>query len=292
MKADFKVIQPIPSLRTPHVIAVLKPWIDAGSVGSLVIDKLERIFGGVDMAKLSEPGKYFDFTRYRPVVGYKEGSREIIIPNTRLTWAKTGKGPDYIFLHMLEPHNRGEEYVTKIWRFLEKLNLRRYLLVGGFYDMVPHTRPLLVSGTASGRRSEAALQKLGVTETPYEGPSSICNLIAIEAEKAGIETMSLMVHLPSYTELEEDYAGTVTLLRILNQLYKIPLDETDTQLMEAQLKGIEAAVQQNNNLQGMVSYFEQQYDEREKTGITCDESHFSPEVDKFLRQMEKRFQNP
>ena len=65
---EFEIQEPLPALREPHVIASLTPWIDAGSVGSLSIERLERYMRAEDMGGLATPGRYFDFTRYRPVV--------------------------------------------------------------------------------------------------------------------------------------------------------------------------------------------------------------------------------
>ena len=42
---EFELNEPLPGLRNPHVIASLTPWIDAGSVGSLSLERLERFMG-------------------------------------------------------------------------------------------------------------------------------------------------------------------------------------------------------------------------------------------------------
>ena len=84
---DYILEEPLPELRNPHVIASLRPWVDAGSVGSLVLDKLERHFDAQDLGKFENPGRYFDFTRYRPVVFYIDGNRETTLPNSYLRYA-------------------------------------------------------------------------------------------------------------------------------------------------------------------------------------------------------------
>ena len=30
---DFEIVEPVPELKDPHVLAVLRPWIDVGNVG-------------------------------------------------------------------------------------------------------------------------------------------------------------------------------------------------------------------------------------------------------------------
>jgi hypothetical protein len=55
----FELVEPLPELRNPHVIASLTPWIDAGSVGSLTIERIERFMDAEDLGKLATPGTYF-----------------------------------------------------------------------------------------------------------------------------------------------------------------------------------------------------------------------------------------
>ena len=78
----FELQEPLPTLRSPHLISMLKPWIDVGSVGTLSLTFLEERFGAVELGRLQQPGRFYDFTRYRPTIVWKEGQREYILPNT------------------------------------------------------------------------------------------------------------------------------------------------------------------------------------------------------------------
>jgi hypothetical protein len=286
---NLDVNQPLPELKAPHVIAMLRPWLDAGSVGTLILQRLETRFGAREFARLSRPGNFYDFTRYRPI-SYNQGkTRRLLIPNTTVSYAHGDGGNDFIFLHLLEPHMFGEAFTNSIWNLLKKLEIRRYCLVGSFYDMVPHTRPILISGGASGRNSTTNLQKMGVRQSNYEGPTTICNLISQRAERAGVEIISLLAHLPNYTEMEEDYSGTVALLHLLHYLYDIPVDESDIKAGEAERKNLDAAVSQGEQLKTLVSQLEADYDSRIDSGGGGQESNLSPEINKFLKEMEKKF---
>ena len=98
----FELVEPLPELREPHVIASLTPWIDAGSVGSLTLERLERSMGAHELGHLATPGDYFDFTRYRPVTYYQDGQRRMKIPNADLRYSTGPHDIDFIFLHMLD----------------------------------------------------------------------------------------------------------------------------------------------------------------------------------------------
>jgi len=53
----FELSEPLPELRQPHALAMLRPWIDVGSVGALTILALESYFGAKELGKLARPGK-------------------------------------------------------------------------------------------------------------------------------------------------------------------------------------------------------------------------------------------
>jgi hypothetical protein len=84
----FEIQEPFPQLQDPHVISLLLPWVDAGGVGTLALNKLERYFNAQELGKLSTPGAFFDFTRYRPVTHSVEGSRMTTIPNSHIYYAR------------------------------------------------------------------------------------------------------------------------------------------------------------------------------------------------------------
>src|ERR671927_1734098 len=97
----FEVVEPVPELREPHALVMIRPWVDVGSVGSLTLRQLERHFRGEQLGKLARPGTFFDFTRYRPTVRIVGGQREITYPNTVVNYAQLETGPGLLFLHVL-----------------------------------------------------------------------------------------------------------------------------------------------------------------------------------------------
>ncbi len=223
----FEVKEPIPELKDPHVLAILRPWIDVNNVGSLTLEGLEAQLGAKELACFARPGNFFDFTRYRPVLYLEGNARRIKIPNVTLTYALRERGNDFLFLHLLEPHSLSEVYVDSVLRLFQTLQVKRYCLLGSMYDTVPHTKPLLVSGRATGIGAEQDLKRAGVEFSNYQGPTTITYLITQRAPKLGIETMTLIVSLPQYVSLEEDYLGKVRLMEILNLLYDMPIEKKD-----------------------------------------------------------------
>ena len=237
-------------------MAILRPWIDVNNVGSLTLDGLEEQFGARELAKLAKPGNFFDFTRYRPTTYLEGDSRRIKIPNTVLSYARREKGNDLVFLRMLEPHSLSEVYVDSVSQLLTALRAKRYCLLGSMYDVVPHTKPLLVSGRATGKGAEQDLKKAGVQTSNYQGPTTILNLIAQKAQEVGIETITFIVSLPQYVNVDEDYLGKVRLMEILNLLYDIPIDKKDFEKATRQRSLISQKVETTPELKRVLPHLE------------------------------------
>ena len=261
----FEVKGSIPELNAPYVFAILRPWIDVNNVGTLVLQELETQFRAKRLAKLAKPGHFFDFTRYRPTLFLDEGIRRVSIPNVRLRYAKREGGNDFLFLNLLEPHSLSESYIDSVLKILKTLKVKKYILLGSMYDMVPHTRPLIIHGGAMGREAEQDLKKAGTFSSHYQGPTSITTLINHQATEYGIETIRFIVSLPQYVVLEEDYIGKVRLMEILNLLYNIPMNKNDFERAREQRSLISQKVERTPELKRLLPQLETMYDVRIKS---------------------------
>lgn len=292
---EFELNEPLPGLRNPHVIASLTPWIDAGSVGSLSLERLERFMGAEDLGGLATPGRYFDFTRYRPVMYFESGKRQMKVPNADLRYAKGPGDNDFLFLHMLEPHANAEEYVDAVTGMLEHLQVSRYLRIGAMYDAVPHTRPLLIMGTRNGEAMEGVQGVQGNRRRPYQGPTSIMNMVGDNMTNQGIESMMLMCRLPHYVELEADFAGRTKMLQVLCGLYGLPEEYWVSRRDQYQYDRISAEMDKNSQMKTLVERLETEYDARKarREGRQAsppeqeqaEEQQLPPSVEQFLREL-------
>ena len=287
----FEINEPVPELNAPHALAILRPWVDVGNVGTLALSQIESHFNAVRLAKLARPGNYFDFTRYRPTLYVKEGRREIEIPNVTITYSKMREGNDFLFLRLLEPHMLAEGYTDSILQVFKYFGVKRYCLVGSMYDMIPYTRPLLVSGTASNMNLQKQLRVAYTIPSDYQGPTTIVYLINHQAVQMGIETLSLVVHLPRYFMVENDYRGVVRIMEVLGSLYSLPMVQSNTELakqQEEQARQIaEQMIAEEPRLRLILNQLEANYDSR--VAENKEDMQLSPEVEKFLQDLDKRF---
>ncbi len=286
----FEIDEPVPVLKEPHAIAILKPWVDVNRSGTLALRWMEDTVGARDLAKLAKPGDFIDFTRHRPTSFVSGGRRRMTVPNTYVKYSQRDSGPDFIFLHLLEPHTHGDEYVESVLELVQKFGVRRFTIIGSMQDYVPHTRPLIVTGEGVGEGTKADIKFHKIESIEYQGTTSICFLIPQQAPDYGMESMTVIVHLPQYTQMEEDFTGALRLIRILSGIYGIPVDESYAHKSRVQLEQINTALENNPQLKVILSQLENHYDSRTNLPKEPnDASRLSPEIEKFLAEMDKRF---
>jgi len=288
----FEIFESIPEKREVHAVAMLRPWLDAGNVGTLVLTSLEQHLGAKVLGQLKKPGTFFDFTRYRPQTRNFEGRRIMTLPNSKISYAQRENSPDLLLLHLLEPHAFSEEYIDSVIQIVKKFEVKRYCRIGAMYNAVPHTRPLRITGTLDGKPLKGLPGVSSFGRGSYQGPTSAMNLVSDEIEKLGVESMSLMVHLPQYLELEEDYLGVSRVMAVLGDIYGLPAELSGSEQGERQYRELNSEVERNPAVKAMVRRLEAFYDARESSKEEEEEqSPLSPEVQRFLQEMGQQFDN-
>jgi hypothetical protein len=289
----FELAEPVPELDEPHALTIIPSWMDAGGSARLTLSHLERHFGGENLASLARPGEFFDFTRYRPTLSRKEDGSEVTLTNAVVTYGRRAAGDDFVFLRLPEPHAMAEIYVDSVVELLKTFGVKRYGLLGSVYDMVPYTRPLLVTGSASNQGLKNNLSVAKVVAGDYEGPTTILYLIEQQMLQMGIETLNLIVHLPGYQTPENDYRGAKRLMEVIGSLYELPVpQEVIDQAKEQEERFSQVSeqfLQQQPQLRVILKQLEENYDARVKD--QKEEIHLSPEVEKFLKELNGRFGN-
>ncbi len=285
---SFELHDPVPEFNEPYVLAILRPWIDVNGVGSLVLNEVEMRLGAMELGALYRPGRFYDFTRYRPIIDLEDGIRDVSVPNTTIHHAKREGRNDVVLLRLLEPHAHAESYVDSVLKLLKTIGAKKYILLGSMHDMVPHTRPLLVSGYGMGKEARQDVRKAGALPIMHHGPSTIVNLVTKKAAEAGLEAIAFIVSLPQYVALEEDYLGKVRLMEVLNMLYDIPVDKEDFERALEQRRLIGEKVDDSPAVKDLLPQLERAYDLRLRRAETEGESRMSSEMeDIFWRTMGK-----
>ena len=282
----FEFNEPIPDIKESHVLAVLRPWIDVGGVGTLSLSRLERHLRAKEIGRLESPGRFYDFTRYRPRSLMNEGKREFNVPNTIIRYAQMSEGPDLLLVHLLEPHLYGEEYVETMLEVFEYLGVKKYSLVGAMYDMVPHTRPLIVSGVGVGSSIDEENLRMNVKTSNYEGPTTITYLIGQGAAKKGMDTRIYVVHLPQYFQVEEDLSGTARLVEILCRQYNLPDRLIESDRGKDQYQSLQKMFEEESEVSNLLQRLEEKYDkDNQESEISL--GPLSQDIEEFLKSFDE-----
>jgi len=289
---DFKISEDLPKINNPCSIAMLKPWIDVGRVGSLSISQLCKSLKAIEIGRLSEPGMFFDFTRYRPYMKVVDDKKILEIPNTIIYYAEDNiTGNNFIFLKLREPHMLGENYANSVAEILTYFGVSEYCRIGGMYDSVPHTRPIIVTGTLTEEQNILTGNLISPRKNTYQGPTSIVNLVAEMVTEADILTTSLMAHLPQYAQLDEDHMATYKLMQVLSSLYGFSDSFYDLEKGKKQYSDLDEAIEKNSQINSLVKQLEIYYDNILSTNHTNKE-HFSEDIEIFLKEMGNRLSGP
>ena len=287
----FEVTEPVPDLNEPHAFAVVPNWIDVGRSASLTLSRMEQRFGGEKLAALARPGEFYDFTRYRPMLSRKDESAEVTFVNAMVTYGRRKEGCDFVFLQLPEPHMMAETFVESVVELLKRFNVKRYSLLGSVYDMVPYTRPLLVTSSASNQSLRNNLSVTKVVPSDYNGPTSFLSLIEQYMVQIGIEALSLMVHIPGYLTLDDDYRGEKRLMEVIGSLYGLEVPQEAVDKAKEQddrfRQQSEQLLEQQPELRTILTQLEDNYDAR--VNARKEVTRLSPEVEKFLKELNERF---
>lgn len=290
----FEFTPPDHPLVSPHCIAMLRPWVNVGNVGQTVLGRLSRLYNGEEIGSLVRPGHFYDFTRYRPEIRYVDSKRTVKVPNTSVVVGRSTEKitahNDVVLLHMLEPHSNAEDFNDSVLQMLSDLKVERYVLVGGMYDSVPHSRPLSITGSAHGFTPPENFGGVKMGRSNYQGPTSLTSQLTDRASnELGIETLSLIVHLPLYLKLEDDYTGAYRAIQALAALYGFSDDVPEKSLAEQQYDQVTPAMTNNPQLRELVTKFEEDYDRDAGQQAETDESiELSPEIEQFLDDVSRR----
>ncbi|HWO94120.1 MAG TPA: PAC2 family protein [Dehalococcoidia bacterium] len=279
------------------MLLTVRPWVDVGSVGTQTLAFLAAQWGAKKLGQLRRPGLYYDFTRYRPLIGNVAGERVVTVPNSTIHCATSDS--DWLLVDVMEPHAHGEDFCDAIIDVMRRFEVSEYLMIGAMYGPVPHTRPAVLSGGATDEGLGARMQRLGIRASSYEGPTTILATIPQEVRSLGAATGTLLVQLPAYARLDPDIHGRYALLRTLSDLFDLGF-ELDRMRREGeqQYDSLEVALAQNPELAGWVRELESVYDRTVGRPAAPEEapggepSQLSPELERFLADMERRFQAP
>ena len=269
-----------------------KGWNDAAESASSALRFLatqwdaERI-GAID------PEEFFDFQVSRPTVRLTEGlTREIEWPEFVFSSAAVaGTARDVVFLVGNEPNLRWKTFAATTVGAARELGIEQVVSLGALLADVPHTRPVQVTGIAG---DPAMAERLGFSQTRYEGPTGIVGVLHDACAKAGLESASLWAPVPHYVDAMPSPKASLALIRRVETLLDITLELGG--LEEASIeyeRRLDEAVAAEPEVRALVERLEQQLDEADvQLGDLPSGDSIAREFQRFLRDQGTGGQEP
>lgn len=252
------------------LIVAFEGWNDAGESATGAARLLAERLGLVEIAAV-DPELYFDYQFTRPTIqADSDGVRRLTWPGAAILGPSgvlpadddevvTGPGADT--LHVLlgaEPARTWKGFAAELIDAALSADIEGIVLLGAMLADAPHTRPLAVFASSENPEVRAAL---GVERSTYEGPVGILSVIADQAERVGIPTVSLWASVPHYVHNAPSPKAVLALLGKVEELTGLSIPrgslEDEAQAWEA---SVDALAADDEEMAGYIQQLEQARD--------------------------------
>jgi proteasome assembly chaperone (PAC2) family protein len=243
-------------LRAPAIICAFSGWNDAGDAASAALTFIGESLKAERFARI-DPEDFYDFQSTRPQIAISdERKREITWPGIEIYAARVPRAPrDLILVQGPEPSMRWRSFCQHIIDLAEALGTQLVVTMGALLADVPHSHPVAITGLAS---DDALLEKLGVTETTYEGPTGIVGVLHTACSEAGLPSASLWASVPHYVAAAPNPKAALALVRKIESLVAVSVDATDLENATSDYeRQVSRAVQSDPEVQAFVERLEE-----------------------------------
>ncbi len=273
-----------PRLNRPLLLIAFSGLFDAADAAT---DSLAWIKDRSDyqrVAKISSE-TFMNFQQARPRARFSEdGARTIDWPDTTV-WSCQREGTrDVLVMLGVEPHLRWQSYADSVLAVARRTGAEMVVTVGSMVSMVPHTRPLAVTGSAAD--SDLA-RRLHLGNPTYQGPTGLVGVLNQRLDASQFPVVSLRVSVPHYVPSPPNPKATRALLRRLQQTTGIDTgyEDLDSAVSEWVMR-VDQAVAADGESREYVEGLEHQVDSDEELLPSGDD--LAAELEAFLRERPDR----
>lgn len=270
----------------PVVVAAFEGWNDAADAATGVVEHLALTGEAEPFAEIDSEG-YYDYQVNRPVITQVAGvTRRIEWPATRLTRCRlTPGGRELILVHGIEPNLRWRAFTAELLDLFSQAGAAAVITVGALLADTPHTRPVPITGSA---HSAELAERLGLSDSNYEGPTGITGVLQDACVRAGIPAVTLWAAVPHYLSQPPNPKVVVALLRRLADVLDepVPLGDLPRQAEEWQETAREMTAE-DEDIADYVQTLEERGDARDDISEmlrAVDGDEIAAEFERYLRR--------
>ncbi|MDH4143566.1 MAG: PAC2 family protein [Acidimicrobiia bacterium] len=266
-----------PDLDRPVLIAGFEGWNDAGDAASTAVRYLNERWRAKPFADI-DAEEFYDFTTHRPhvrITGVAE--RSIIWPRNQFSSASVpGNSAGVILLDGTEPALSWRTYCDQVIEVARSYGTQLILTCGALISDVPHSRPVQIFGVGY---DTAAMDRLAVEQSTYEGPTGIIGVLHDACNTAGIPSASLWAAVPSYVHGATSPKAALALVNKVGEVLDVAIPTTDLEIRSAAYeRQVNKLVENDDETAEIVRQLEERYDEMGEGGALVEE------VEQFLRE--------
>jgi len=280
------------------LVVAFEGWNDAGEAATGAAKLLVERLGLVEKAAV-DPELYFDYQFTRPTIALgDDGVRRLEWPGAAIMGPgglppsddddERVSGPGAEALHVLigaEPARSWKGFAAELIDAALAADIEGIVLLGAMLADAPHTRPLSVFASSENPEVRSAL---GVERSNYEGPVGILSVIADQAERVGIPTVSLWASVPHYVHNAPSPKAVLALLGKVEELTGLSIPrgslEVDAKAWEA---GVDALASEDDEMAGYIAQLEQARD-----AVDAPEASGEAIAQEFERYLRRRGEEP
>jgi proteasome assembly chaperone (PAC2) family protein len=244
----------VPELKSPILIAGFDGWGNAMDVSTEAVLFFINECKAREFARL-DPDQFYRYDASRPVVNIETGVVKHFIPpgGTLYAVATPPRSNDLLLFRAAEPSLNWNCFVAGMMSLCKSMRVCTIITLGSMYDSVlPSDR--IISGIASQAEHFEELKTRGMVPISYQGPSAIHSMIHVEAEKAGISSISLWCHCPYYLQGATHFGILSHMVRLLSAISLVKIDTSEIDDRWEQMDGqIHQLIEDNPELQEMIS---------------------------------------
>lgn len=271
-----------PDLESPILVLGLEGWIDAGyaasSAGAVLL-------ASYDMSPVAtfDADELLDHRARRPIMHLVDGvNTGLSWPGIELRSAADAAGNDLLFLLGAEPDHSWRAFTRAVVDLALQFGTRMVVGLGAYPAAVPHTRPTMLSVTASTPEVAAAWPYLRGT---LDVPAGVQAAIECRCAEVGLPALGLWAQVPHYTSAMAYPAASLALLEALATVAGVIVPTGDLADDAATARSrLDAIIADNPEHGEMVQHLEREADHQVQAGPLPSGDDLAAELEQYLRE--------
>ena len=275
-----------PALESPVLVVALEGWIDAGLGGANAMAALKAQLAPRLVAAF-DADTFIDYRARRPVLHLREGV------NTALTWpsielhaGQDPTGQDVLLLSGNEPDSNWHEFVDAASSLALSFGTRMMVGLGAYPIGVPHTRPSLLSVSAS---TSELVTRFGYLSNSIDVPAGVQAALERSFADRSLPAIGLWAQVAHYAAAMPYPMASLALIEGLSTIANLTLsvdalkEASDTQRLR-----IDELVANNPENIALVNQLEAAWDAEvarmNPAGLFPSGDQLAAELERFLRE--------